>query len=128
MDTRGILRTLAEPDSRRVARPCGATAVAAGETLESAADVLATLPATSKSETAGIVVDVSAFMLSAQPAVGAVIRAPNHEREYGRDLLVRAPLDRSATWSTWSNRPSPIRLQHTATRREGQGALGRLGR
>lgn len=47
--------------------------------------------AASKSETAGIVVDVSAVTFFGAAAIGAVIRARNHEQEKSRDLLLRAP-------------------------------------
>jgi anti-anti-sigma factor len=59
--------------------------------LATAPDVLATLLAASKSETAGIIVDVSAVTFFGAAGIGAFIGARNHERAQGRDLLLRAP-------------------------------------
>jgi anti-anti-sigma factor len=92
MDASEIPLTLADPASHRAPSPCWVTVSLAGEIdLATAPDVLATLLAASKSETAGIVVDVSAVTFFGAAGIGALMGARNHEGEHGRDLLLRAP-------------------------------------
>jgi anti-sigma B factor antagonist len=92
MEASEIPSTLAGPDGRQAAGRCWVSVAVAGEIdIASAPEVLATLLAAAKSETAGIVVDVSAVTCLGAAGIGAFIRARNHEREHGRDLLLRAP-------------------------------------
>ena len=130
MDASGILRTPADSGSRRGARPRGATAVAAGETIKSAADVLATLLATSKAEIAGIVDDVSAFMLfRAADSRRAVIRAPQPRASTAETcwFAARQPR-RGGYWTSLrpgrpgrtARAPFPSRLQHQQRGAKGQ--------
>lgn len=92
MDTSEIPLMPADPGSPCVARPGWVTVAVVGEIdLATAPDVLATLLAASKSKTAGIVVDVSGVTFFGAAGIGAVLRARNHERDHGRDLVLRAP-------------------------------------
>jgi anti-sigma B factor antagonist len=93
MDTSEIFCPWAGRGSDSGPRPCWVTVAVAGEIdLASAPEVLATLLASSRSETAGIVVEVSGVTSFGTAGVSAAfVRPRNHEREHRRDLLLRAP-------------------------------------
>jgi anti-anti-sigma factor len=84
------VQTISATDA--IPQACWVPVAVAGEIdLATAPDMLATVLAAAKPETAGIMVDVSAVTFIGAEGLNFLIRARNDECEHGRDVVLRSP-------------------------------------